>query len=85
MLNILYIVAAWLVREVVLKSLLVGAIYWAVVILMPMVLSYVTPYLSTTGLTSVASAGPERASRIRASAFIWVLSGWRDKDVGPVI
>ncbi len=57
--QILFIVVGWLIREVVVKFVVIAAIYALLVILVPMAVSLVTPYISTGGLTSLFAAVPD--------------------------
>jgi hypothetical protein len=59
MLNILYIVGAWLVREVVIKASVLAGLYWLLVYLMPLVWGYVSGFVGVSGLTSLFNAIPD--------------------------
>jgi glycerol-3-phosphate acyltransferase PlsY len=57
--QILFIVAGWLVREVVVKFLVIAAVYALLVLLVPIAVGLLTPYVSTSGLTSLFAAVPD--------------------------
>ncbi len=57
--QILFIVAGWLIREVVVKFLVIAAVYALLVLLVPIAVGLVTPYISTSGLTSLFAAVPD--------------------------
>ena len=57
--QIVFIVVSWIIREVVLKFLVIAAIYAALVLLVPMVVGFITPYISTAGLNSAFAAVPD--------------------------
>ena len=57
--QILFIVVGWLIREVVVKFIVIAAVYAVLVLLVPMGVNLVTPYISTGGLTSLFSAVPD--------------------------
>jgi hypothetical protein len=57
--QILFIVAGWIIREVVVKFLVIGAVYALLVVLVPMAIGMVTPYISTGSLTSLFAAVPD--------------------------
>lgn len=59
MLNVLYIVAAWLVREVVIKAAVFAALYALLVLFMPLVWGYVSGFVGVSGLTSLFNAVPD--------------------------
>lgn len=59
MLQILYVVAGWLIREVVIKFAVIAAVYALLVLLVPMAVGYVSPFISTTGLNSLFGAVPD--------------------------
>ena len=59
MLQVLYVVAGWLVREVVIKFAVIAAVYALLVLLVPMAVGYVSPFISTTGLNSLFGAVPD--------------------------
>ena len=59
MLNVLYIVGAWLVREVIFKAAIIGGLYWLLVYLMPIVWDYVSPFVGTSSLTSLFAGIPD--------------------------
>ena len=57
--QILFIVAGWLIREVVVKFLVIAAVYALLVLLVPIAVGLATPYISTSGLTSLFAAVPD--------------------------
>jgi len=57
--QIFFIVVSWVIREVVVKFLVIAAIYAALVLLVPMVVGFITPYISTAGLNSAFAAVPD--------------------------
>jgi hypothetical protein len=57
--QIFFIIVSWIVREVVVKFLIIAAIYAALVLLVPMVVGFITPYISTAGLNSAFGAVPD--------------------------
>lgn len=57
--QILFIVAGWLIREVVVKFLVIAAVYALLVLLVPIAVGLVAPYVSTSGLTSLFAAVPD--------------------------
>ncbi len=57
--QILFIVVGWLVREVVVKFLVIAAVYALLVLLIPMAIEQVTPYISTGNLTSLFAQVPD--------------------------
>ena len=57
--HILFVVAGWLIREVVVKFLVIAAVYALLVLLVPIAVGLVTPYVSTSGLTSLFAAVPD--------------------------
>ena len=46
MLQVLYVVAAWLIREVVIKFVVIAAVYALLVLLVPIAVGYVAPYFA---------------------------------------
>ncbi len=59
MLNVLYLVGAWLVREVIIKASVIAGLYWLLVYLMPLVWSYVSGFVGVSGLSSLFNAVPD--------------------------
>lgn len=57
--QILFVVVGWLIREVVVKFLVIAAVYALVVLLVPMAVGFVTPFISTSGLSSLFAAVPD--------------------------
>jgi len=57
--QILFVVVGWLIREVVVKFVVIAAVYALVVLLVPMAVGYVSPYISTGGLNSLFAAVPD--------------------------
>ena len=57
--QILFVVITWLLREVVLKFIVITSIYVALVVLVPMCAGLVIPYTSAGGLTSLFAAVPD--------------------------
>ena len=57
--QILFVVVGWLIREVVVKFLVIAAVYALLVLLVPMAVGYVTPFISTSGLSSLFAAVPD--------------------------
>lgn len=59
MLNLLYIVGAWLVREVVIKASVIAGLYWLMVYLMPVVWDYASGFVGAGSLTNLFNAVPD--------------------------
>ena len=57
--QVLFAVAAWLIREVVIKFIVIAAVYALLVLLVPMAVGYLTPFISTGGLNSLFGAVPD--------------------------
>ncbi len=57
--QILFVVVGWLIREVVVKFLVIAAVYALLVLLVPMAVGYVTPFISTSSLSSLFAAVPD--------------------------
>ena len=57
--QILFIVVGWLIREVVVKFVVIAAVYALLVLLVPMAVGYMTPFISTSGLNSLFAAVPD--------------------------
>ena len=57
--QILFIVVGWLVREVIVKFIVMAAVYGLLIVVVPMAIGFVTPYISTGGLTSLFAAVPD--------------------------
>jgi hypothetical protein len=57
--QILFVVAGWVIREVVVKFVVIAAIYALLVLVVPMAVGYVTPFVSTSGLSSLFAAVPD--------------------------
>lgn len=57
--QILFIVAGWIIREVVIKFCVIAGVYALLVLLVPMAVSLVLPYIGTSSLTSLFSAVPD--------------------------
>jgi hypothetical protein len=57
--TILFTVASWLVREVIVKASVVGGLYWLVSYLMPQVLAYVAPFMGVSSLNALFAAVPD--------------------------
>ncbi len=57
--QILFVVVGWLIREVVVKFLVIAAVYALLVLFVPMAVGYVTPFISTSGLSSLFAAVPD--------------------------
>jgi uncharacterized BrkB/YihY/UPF0761 family membrane protein len=73
MLKILYIVAAWLVREVLIKFIVLAGIYAAMVALMPLVFSSLSVVAGPTAISSAMAALP---------AGLWYFLDWFRVDFG---
>lgn len=56
---IVYAVVVWVLREVVIKFLVIGAVYSLLVILVPMAVGYVTPYVGVSSLNSLFAQVPD--------------------------
>lgn len=56
---ILWPIVTWLLRQVVLKFLVVAVIYEALVLLVPLAAGLVAPFISTGSLTSLFGALPD--------------------------
>ena len=56
---ILLPIVAWVLREVVVKFIVLAAVYALLVVLVPIAVAFVTPFISTSGLTSVFNALPD--------------------------
>jgi hypothetical protein len=59
MLNLLYVVGAWLMREVVIKASVIAGLYWLMVYLMPLVWGYVVGFVGASSLTGLFNAVPD--------------------------
>lgn len=59
MLQIFYVVLGWLIREVVIKFVVIAAVYALLVLVVPMAVGFVAPFISTTGLNSLFAAVPD--------------------------
>jgi len=57
--QILFLVVGWIVREVVVKFVVIAAVYALLVLLVPMAIGYVAPFISTSGLNSLFAAVPD--------------------------
>ena len=57
--QILFAVAGWLIREVVVKFVVIAALYALLVLLVPMAVGYVSPFISASGLSSLFAAVPD--------------------------
>lgn len=55
---ILFSVVGWLIREVIVKAVVVAAIYGALVVLAPIVVEYAADFVSPAALTSAFTALP---------------------------
>jgi hypothetical protein len=56
---ILWPIVSWLLRQIVIKFLVLGVIYEALVLLVPLAAGLVTPFISTSSLTSLFGALPD--------------------------
>ena len=56
---ILYAVVVWVLRQVVVKFVVIGAVYALLVILVPMAAGYVSPYIGVSSLNSLFAAVPD--------------------------
>ncbi len=56
---ILYAVVTWVLREVVVKFVVIGAVYAVLVIVVPMAVSYAAPFVGVNSLNSVFAAVPD--------------------------
>jgi hypothetical protein len=56
---ILYTVVVWVLRQVVVKFVVIGAVYALLVILVPMAVGYVAPFIGASSLTSLFAAVPD--------------------------
>ncbi len=56
---ILYAVVVWVLRQVVVKFVVIGAVYALLVILVPMAVGYVTPFIGVNSLTSLFNQVPD--------------------------
>ena len=56
---ILWAVAGWFFREVMVKFLVLAALYWLLAYLVPFAIAYVAPFISTSGLTGLFAAVPD--------------------------
>ena len=59
MLQVLYVVAGWLIREVVIKFVVIAAVYALLVLVVPIAVGYVAPFISTSALSSLFAAVPD--------------------------
>ena len=59
MLQIFYVVLGWLIREVVIKFVVIAAVYALLVLVVPMAVGFVAPFISTSGLNSLFAAVPD--------------------------
>ena len=55
---ILWPIVSWLLREVVLKFVVVGVVFEVVTLLVPYVVGYLAPWVSTSALNGAFSALP---------------------------
>ena len=58
---ILWAVLSWVLRQVVIKFVAIGAVYALLVIVVPMAVGFITPFISTTSLTSLFNQVPKHA------------------------
>ena len=56
---ILYALAGWILRQVVIKFVVIGAVYALLVLLVPMAVGYVAPFIGSSSLTSLFAAVPD--------------------------
>ncbi len=56
---ILYALAGWLLRQVVIKFVVIGAVYALLVLLVPMAVGYLAPFIGTGSLNSLFAAVPD--------------------------
>ena len=56
---ILYAVLGWILRQVVIKFVVIGAVYALLVLLVPMAVGYVGPFIGTGSLNSLFAAVPD--------------------------
>ena len=59
--KILFIIASWIIREIVVKFLVVAAVYASLVLLVPMVVGFITPFIGISSLNSAFAAVPDGA------------------------
>lgn len=52
---LLWPIVSWLLREVVLKFVVLGAIFLLLTVMVPMAVSYLSPWLGTSSLSSAFS------------------------------
>ena len=57
--QILIVIVGWLIREVVVQFVVIAAVYALLVLLVPMAVGYVTPFISTSGLNGLFAAVPD--------------------------
>lgn len=57
--QILFIVAGWLVREVVVKFIVIAGLYALLVLLVPMAIDLAAPHIGISQLTSLFNAVPD--------------------------
>lgn len=57
--QILFIVVGWLVREIVVKFVVIAAVYALLVLLVPIAVGLVSPFIATGSLTSLFTAVPD--------------------------
>jgi hypothetical protein len=75
--GVLFAVVGWIVREVVIKFIVIAAIYAALVVVAPMVVEYAGSFVSASSLDSAWGALP---------AGLWYFLDWFRVGLGaPVV
>jgi len=56
---ILYAVLGWVLRQVVVKFVIIGAVYALLVIVVPIAVGYLAPFIGVSSLNSLFAAVPD--------------------------
>lgn len=57
--QILFIVASWIIREIVIKFVVIAAVYAALVLLVPIAVGFITPFIGTASLSAAFASIPD--------------------------
>jgi len=52
-------VLSWVFRTIVVKFVVIAALFWLLTYLVPIVIGYVTPFIGTSNLTALFNAVPD--------------------------
>ena len=50
---------SWVFRTIIVKFVVIGAVFWLLTYLVPLAIGYITPFIGTSNLTALFNAVPD--------------------------